>query len=118
MVRGVDPSCGMRSIVHSDRQWVQVGLPAGLLQDSLINMVPDLRGQQRALQPAATASGADAEASEHTRRFPEKEVDSTAAAIARLEASLKRRQDALQQQQQTVQAQQDPPQTERKKGWW
>ncbi len=100
---------------------MQVGWPAGLLQDTLVHMVPELRGPQPVLQPAAQPSGADAEtaAVEQKRRFPDKQVDSTAAAIARLEASLRRRQDAVQEQQKQGTAQaQDPPRTEQKKGWW
>ena len=107
---------------------LQVGWPAGLLQDSLVHMVPELRGPQPVLQRAAETSGADAEAAdvEQKRRYPAKDVDSTSAAIARLEASLRRRQDAVQQQQQQQQQRQhqqpvqaeDPTQTERKRGWW
>jgi len=100
-----------------------VGWPAGLLQDSLVHMVPELRGPQPGAQPVASVS-AEGEAGSATaepsrRRVPEKAVDSTAAAIARLEASLSRRQEQQQQQQQKEAVDAERlQQTERKKGWW
>ena len=105
-----------------------VGWPAGLLQDSLVHMVPELRGQQPAVgQPVGLTSADSMPGSVPEeavkRRVPEKAVDSTAAAIARLEASLSRRQNAQQQEQQQQQQQQQQAaeaaqQTQRKKGWW
>ena len=104
-----------------------VGWPAGLLQDRLVNMVPELRGQQPGAQAAGSAPADSVQSNTISpaedpvnRRVPEKAVDSTAAAIALLEASLIRRRDArqtAQEQQQAVEAQ-AAQQTERRKGWW
>ena len=75
-----------------------------------MRMVPELRGPQPAGQPASLPSPHSAQSSVAEaipkRRVPEKAVDSTAAAIVRLEASLRRRQDARQQEQQQKEQQQ------------
>lgn len=111
-----------RSLVLGAGLGALVGWPAGLLQDRLVHMVPELRGPQPAGQPAGSASpdGVQSSTAEEPvkRRVPEKAVDSTAAAIERLEASLRRRQDARQQEQQQAAEAQATKQSEPRKGWW
>lgn len=85
---------------------LQTGWPAGLLQDKLISMMPeDVRKQRASWNSSENLSAEGIESGEavstkpvYKSKVPQKSVDSTAAVIARMEASLERRQRELQEQ--------------------